>query len=140
MLKRDYLVKQFEEFGRVMGVIFGLKKDSKFTELSELINESVKKYTSTEIDYVESLANENLIDILTEEKKLTDEQLKMLGDLLFEKGSYYSSTDTTETKSTNCYKKSLLIYSFLKEHATITYSLDMHYKLEILQKMSPTIP
>lgn len=135
MHKRDYLVKQFEEFGKVIGVLLGLKKDRKFSELSELINESVKKYTSTEIDYVESLTNENLIEILTQEKKLTDEQLKMLADLLFEKGNYYSATDTTEIKSTNCYKKSLIIYTFLKEHATLTYSLDMHYKLEILEKM-----
>lgn len=135
MLKRDYLVKQFEEFGRVIGVILGLKKDGKFSGLSELINESVKKYTAIEIEYVESLANENLIEILTEEKKLTDEQLKMLADLLFEKGNYYSATNTTDTKSTNCYKKSLVIYTFLKAHATLSYSLDMHYKLEILEKM-----
>lgn len=135
MHKRDYLVKQFEEFGKVIGVLLGLKKEGKLSELSELINESVKKYTTTEIDYVESLANENLIEILTQEKKLTDEQLKMLADLLFEKGNYYSATDATEIKSTNCYKKSLIIYTFLKEHATLTYSLDMHYKLEILDKM-----
>ncbi|MCD6017885.1 MAG: hypothetical protein K0S53_1006 [Bacteroidetes bacterium] len=87
MHKRDYLVKQFEEFGRVMGVILGLRKENKFSELSELLSESVKKYTPTEIDYVESMKDENLIDILTQEKKLTDEQLKMLGGLLFEKGN-----------------------------------------------------
>lgn len=135
MHKRDYLVKQFEEFGKVIGVLLGLKKEGKFSELSEIINESVKKYTSTEIDYVESLTNENLIEILTQEKKLTDEQLKMLADLLFEKGNYYSATDATESNSTNCYKKSLVIYTFLKDHATLNYSLDMHYKLAILQKM-----
>ncbi|MDF2453232.1 MAG: hypothetical protein K0S26_2736 [Bacteroidota bacterium] len=135
MHKRDYLVKQFEEFGRVMGVILGLRKENKFSELSELLSESVKKYTPTEIDYVESMKDEILIDILTQEKKLTDEQLKMLGDLLFEKGNYYSATHTTEIESNNCYKKSLVIYLFLKEHATLTYSLDMHYKLEILEKM-----
>ena len=135
MLKRDYLVKQFEEFGKVMAVLLGLKRDGKFSELSSLIVDSAIKYTSTEIDFVETLKNDELVSILTEEKKLSDEQLKMLADLLFEKASYYSTNNSDELQSDNCYKKSYLLYSFLKEHATLNYSLDMHYKLEILEKM-----
>lgn len=138
MHKRDYLVKQFEEFGKVMAILLGLKRESNSSELNNLISESVKKYTSTEIDFVESLINENLIDILTSEKKLNDEQLKILADLLYEKAEYYSITQQNQALNSdaiNCYKKSYLIYLFLKEHATLTYSLDMHYKLEILSKM-----
>lgn len=135
MLKRDYLVKQFEEFGKVMAVLLGLKRDGKFSELSSLIVDSAIKYTSTEIDFVETLKNDELVSILTEEKKLSDEQLKMLADLLFEKASYYSTNNSDELQSDNCYKKSYLLYSFLKEHATLNYSLDMHYKLEVLEKM-----
>ncbi|MBI3519280.1 MAG: hypothetical protein HY062_07975 [Bacteroidetes bacterium] len=135
MLKRDYLVKQFEEFGKVMAVLLGLKRDSKFSEFSDLINESVKKYTATEINYVESIDDGNLTTTLTQEKKLNDEQLKILADLLFEKGNYYSATNHQEQASANCYKKAFLLYLFLKEHATMNYSLDMHYKLELLEKM-----
>ncbi len=135
MLKRDYLVKQFEEFGKVMAVLLGLKRDGKFSELSSLIFDSAIKYTSTEIDFVESLKNDELVSMLTQEKKLSDEQLKMLADLLFEKASFYSTNNSDELQSDNCYKKSYLIYSFLKEHATLNYSLDMHYKLEVLEKM-----
>lgn len=135
MLKRDYLVKQFEEFGKVMAILLGLKKDRLFPELSDAIDESLKKYTTLEIKYVESISNESLIETLTQEKKLNDEQLKMLADLVYEKGEYYSSINSTEEASTNCYKKAYFIYLFLKENATLNYSLDMHYKLEILKKM-----
>lgn len=138
MHKRDYLVKQFEEFGKVMAILLGLKRDEKYSELSELINESVKKYTPVEIKYAESIIDQQLITTLTTEKKLNDEQLKMLADLLFEKAEYYSNTQQNSDlnlNAINCYKKSHLIYLFLREHATLTYSLDMHYKLEILGKM-----
>lgn len=135
MHKRDYLVKQFEEFGKVMAVLFGLKRDGNLPELSSLIDDSAIKYTSTEISFVELLKNDKLVSILTQEKKLSDEQLKMLADLLFEKASCYSTTNSDGQQAGNCYKKSYLIYSFLKEHATLNYSLDMHYKLEILEKM-----
>lgn len=138
MYKRDYLVKQFEEFGKVMAILLGLKRDGNSSELSELINESVKKYTSIEIDFVETINNEQLISALTTEKKLNDEQLKMLADLLFEKADYYSNAQqnsNSDINANNCYKKSRIIYLFLKEHATLTYSLDMHYKLELIEKM-----
>jgi hypothetical protein len=138
MHKRDYLVKQFEEFGKVMAILLGLKRDENYQKLSEIINESVKKYTSTEIDYVESLIDGQLIEKLTSEKKLNDEQLKMLADLLFEKADYYFNTQQNsdlKLKGIDCYKKSHIIYLFLKEHATLTYSLDMHYKIELLSKM-----
>ena len=138
MHKRDYLVKQFEEFGKVMAILLRLKRDENYQKLSEIINESVKKYTSTEIDYVESLIDEQLIEKLTSEKKLNDEQLKMLADLLFEKADYYFNTQQNsdlKLNGVNCLKKSHIIYLFLKEQATLTYSLDMHYKIELLSKM-----
>lgn len=136
MLKRDYLVKQFEEFGKVMAIILGLKRDGLFPELENQINEATKKYTSTEIKFVEELANDSLLEELLQEKKLNDDQLKMLGDLLFEKAEYYIKSNFADVFSINCYKKAFLIYSFLKVHATINYPLDMHYKIDLLSQMN----
>jgi len=135
MYKRDYFIKQIEEFSKVLAVILGLKREGRLSDLDELIHSSSVKYTSTEIEYVETLDNEFLIETLTTDKKLNDDQLKMLADLLFEKAEYYLKTNSPTNQANNCYKKSLLIYSFLKSHATLNYSLDMHYKLEILSKM-----
>lgn len=135
MLKRDYLIKQFEEFGKVLGQILGLKKEGNLSQLNDMIREASQKYAASEIDYVETIPDEVLLKTLIDEKNLTDEQLKMLGDLLFEKAEYYLRLNAPETQSLNCYKKAYLIYSFLKEHATLNFSLDMHYKLELLAKM-----
>ncbi len=134
MHKRDYLVKQFEEFGKVMAVLLGLKRDRNFPDILCTIEEAAKKYTATEINFVETIKNENLIDVLVSQNKLNDEQLKMLADLLYEKAEYYSN-QSFELEATNCYKKAYSIYLFLKEHATLTYSLDMHYKIEVLSNM-----
>lgn len=135
MLKRDYFIKQVEEFGKVLALILGLKREGKLTELEELIKTAAQKYTSTEIEHVESIDDNALIETLTGDKKLNDEQLKMLGDLLFEKAEYYLRHNNAVMPANNCYKKSYLIYSFLKLQSTLNYSLDMHYKLEILSKM-----
>ena len=136
MHKRDYLIKQFEEFSKVLAVLLGLKKDEDFHGINELINSTALKYTQTEIVYAEELDNETFLDILIHEKKLTDEQLKMLGDLLYEKGDYYSKINMDkEQEASNCFQKANMIYQFILHHATLNYSLDMHYKLEVLSKM-----
>ena len=138
MYRRDYLVRQFEEFGKVLAMILGLKKDENFPELLDQIEEASEKFTSTEINYAEILDDDKLLDTLLVTKKLNDEQLKMLADLLYEKAEYHlkaQRTQTFEADATNCYKKAYIIYLFLKERATLPYSLDMHYKVEILSKM-----
>ncbi len=135
MLRRDYLVKQAEEFGKVLAVILGLKRDGLFPDMLEEIYKASQKYTALEILYIEKQENAALIKDLTEDKKLNDEQMKLLGDLLFEKAEYYVHTEGHGEASDNAYRKAYIIYLFLKEHATINYSLDMHYKLELLAKM-----
>lgn len=136
MHKRDYLVKQFEEFAKVLAVLVGLKRDEDFHGMNELISSTALRYTQTEIMFAEELDNENFINTLVHEKKLTDEQLKMLGDLLYEKGDYYSKINMDkEHEASNCFHKANMIYRFILQHATLNYSLDMHYKLEVLSKM-----
>ena len=134
MHKRDYLVKQFEEFGKVMAILLGLKREGHLSEFNALINESFKKHISTEISETESILDLDLLHHLTIEKKLNDEQLKIVADLFYEKAEYYLKT-SLESQATNCYKKAYSIYLFLKDHATLSYSLDMHYKLEVLSMM-----
>ena len=117
-----------------MAVLLGLKKDGNFPEFLNLINEYSKKYTQTELEFVESIEDNQLITILTAEKKLNDEQLKILADLMYEKAEYYLN-QSQELEANHCHKKAYSIYLFLKENATLTYSLDMHYKIEVLSKM-----
>jgi hypothetical protein len=132
--KRDYLVKQFEEFGKVIAILMRLKKEGNFNEMSVLISESLKKYTASEIDFIENVADELLIDTLTNKIKLNDEQLKIIADLLFEQAAIYSYHSNAK-QSVNCYKKSKLIYVYLKNYSTLNYSLDTHYKLEVISKI-----
>lgn len=135
MLRRDYLVKQAEEFGKVLAVIMGLKRDGLFPDMLEEIYKASQKYTALEILYIEKQENADLIKDLTEDKKLNDEQLKLLADLLFEKAEYYMHAEGAGEASDNAYRKAYILYVFLKKHATTNYSLDMHYKLELLAKM-----
>lgn len=134
MLRRDYLVKQLEEFGKAMALLLGLKRDGRMPEFEEELKRLTTKYTGLEISYVEGMPENDLLRILTEDKKLNDEQLKMLADLLYEKAGTYMD-ESNETSAMSCYRRVLQLYTFLQANATIPYSLEVHYRVKLLQQM-----
>ncbi len=135
MLRKDYIVRQFEEWGKFLGIVFGLKANGMFPELEELINTSALKFTNIEIEAAENLPSENLIETLTENYQLKEPNLKMLADLLYEKGIGYSK-QLNEEKANNALEKALIIYGFIKENSLeIDFSLDMHFKIASLKQM-----
>ena len=81
------------------------------------------------------MEEENLIIFLTQEKKLTDEQLKMLADLLYEKGindlNAFLNQDVT---AQSYFMKAQELYNFVNKNATLPYSLDTHYKLDTIKE------
>jgi hypothetical protein len=135
VFRKDYIVRQFEEFGKFLAIVFGLKTDSKFTELEELINTSALKYTNIEMEVAEQLPDKDLIQLLTQNYELKEANLKMLGDLLYEKGIGYSKL-FKESKAENNFRKALIIFEFIKENSLeIDFSLDMHFKMTALKQM-----
>lgn len=133
MLKRDYLIKQFEEFGKVLAVLMGLKRDGKLPEFTSSVNDTAHKYTGLELTEAEKLPDDRLIAVLTGERKLSDEQLKMIADLLYAKADTYAG-DSDEDKTKNAYRKALIVYQFIQASTILPYSLDTHYKLEFLKQ------
>ncbi len=138
MLRKDLIVRQFEEFGKFLAILFGMKSEYKWLELEELVNESSQKYTSLEINGVEKLNNDSLIQYLTEEKQLKEAQLKMLGDLLYEKGIAYTKL-FKEEEGRNAFVKAQLIFTHIKNNSLeIDFSLDMHFKMEAIEQLLNT--
>ncbi len=126
MLKKDLIVRQFEEFGKFLAVVFGLKKDNKWPELEEMINTSAFKYTNIEIEEAEKLENSDLIETLTQKYSLKEPNLKMLADLLYEKGMGFSK-QFKEQQANNNFEKALIIYQYIQANSLeIVFSPVMH--------------
>ena len=135
MFKKDYIMRQYEEFGKFLAIVLGFKADSKFIELEEFINTSAFKYTNIEIQIAEKLPNKELIQLLTENYELKEANLKMLGDLLYEKGIGYSK-QFKEKEAENAFQKTLIIFEYIKENSLESdFSLDMHFKMNALKQL-----
>lgn len=135
MLRKDYIIRLTEEFGKFIGTVFSLKKDNKFVELEELISTSSQKYTNIEIEIAENLSNENFIEILLKSYNLSTENIKMLGDLLYEKGLLYAE-QIKKKESQNAFHKAFILFRYKNTNALESdFSLDMHYKMKRLEQL-----
>lgn len=135
MFRKDYIMRMAEEFGKFLGAVFGLKHEGKWAELEEFINTSAKKYTNIEIELAEGLENDNLVENLKNHHQLNEANLKMLADLLYEKGIGYGHL-FKETESGNSFLKALIIYEHVKNNSMESdFSLDMHFKMEALKQL-----
>jgi hypothetical protein len=129
MIKKDYLVKQFEEFGKVLARILNFRNTKDTGPMEMEIRAAVQKYTALEIEHVEGLNTEELGTLMM---SLGDQQLKMLADLLFEKMHFYLMREDDENYLLLKFK-CMQMYDLLKARAVNAFDMDVYYKLQYLQ-------
>lgn len=135
MFRKDYIIRMTEEFGKFLGMLYGLKKQKGWAEVEQLIKTAAQKYTRTEIEFAEAINNDVFVEKLLSEHNLNNENLQMLANLLYEKGLMYEATGRMD-KRTNAFKKALTLFNYI--HTTSLdsdFSLDMHYKMNNLKEL-----
>ena len=129
MIRKDYLVKQFEDFGKVIASILTFRKAKEAELMEEEIRAAVQKYTTLEIEHVEGLDADELGALML---RLEDQQLKMLADLLFEKMHFYLMKEDDENYLLLKFK-CMQMYDLLKARSVNAFDMDVYYKLQYLQ-------
>lgn len=135
MLKRDHILRQFEEFGKVLAALLTFKKNREWERFDKEIQDAVMRFTPFELDYVENLSEEDFWFEILNHPTMSDEQYKILAGLLFEKLDYYLSRNDQE-KYLNVKTKCLKIYEAIAGNQSKNeFNLDVHYKLQFLNKI-----
>ena len=134
MLKKDLILRQLEEFGKVMAVILSFKKTKDWDNFEKEIREAALKFTLLEIDHIESLTETNFEKEILNHSSLKQEQLKILADLLFERLNFYAEKNE-ETNYNLVKTKCISLYTHLQNNLTENeFDMNVYYKLEILKK------
>ncbi len=134
MIRKDYLVRQFEEFGKVMAVILGLKREKEWEKMDKEIELALTRFTELELNGLLNLDLESFIAFIESSHHLSDKQLRMLSDLLYEKT--HKELACSDADQTLQIKKLLFLYEKLKSLATNNqFDLDVHYKIAALHKL-----
>jgi hypothetical protein len=131
MQKQDYLIRQIDQLGCVLGKILydllELKSEGKLHLGTKLTQIQLMKALG--IGDFTAIPSEDFLEIIQIKNILSNDSLETLADILFllaEEGVYQNSC---EEKVHQLFERSHIIYQHL-ENIESTYSLNRHYKMD----------
>lgn len=135
MFKKDYLIKQFEEFGKVLASILKFKKEGDFDKFEQEIALCFKQFTDKDLKVIEGMTREAFEKEILGDQSLSFSRKKIMAAVLFEKMNLYEHLELSE-QAENVKLKSLLLYQHIQDNSTENeYDLDVHYKLAYLKNL-----
>lgn len=133
MLRKDYIQRQFEEFGKMLASLLSKKLNKDYETFENEIAEAVKKFTALEVQELEELTLEAFVQKINS-SRLEFDQKKILANLFFEKMNYYSEIGKQD-RYANLKQKSLFLYELITTDLTQNeFDLEANYRLEFLKK------
>ena len=108
MIRKDYILRYFDELAKVLAVVLQLKNDLKPLEAESQVNDFANSHLGIDLDEIIKTESTLLIDYLIQNKSFTLDHFKLLEDLLYHK--YLLNTSNLELK-----KCTLLIFNYLTE-------------------------
>jgi len=133
MFRKDFLQRQFEEFGKVLASLLSLKKSKAWEEFEKQAEEASKKFTTFELKELESHTASDFKNKVINTPNLSYDQKKILASLLFEKMKVYEELVMQE-KYLSVREKSLILYDHLaNELMQSEYDLEVNYRLKFLK-------
>ncbi len=88
MIRRDYIMRMVEEFGKFLAAIVGLKREGKLPEALKKIDDVYEGMIDLEPKVLKSVSADELLEFLQTEKQFNNHYLKMIAELLMKKGKY----------------------------------------------------
>lgn len=134
MLRKDLIMRQFEEFGKVLSLILGFKREKDWEKFEKEVQKAFHQFTSLELEHIELLNESDFETEVINHPTLSFEQKKIMAALLFEKMNYYLEHDRDEYQTLK--SKCIKLYSHIHDNFTENqFDMDVHYKLEFLKNL-----
>ena len=128
-------LKIIDDVSEVLSILIELKKNGRFREALEKIDETLLKYFNFKSDFFYSVSESFLIDVLKQEKGLSSNQLSTLADILSEKGDILLKQNNLK-ESQKVLKNTLKIYYFLNDDQDFFSFKNMNKMVVINEKLS----
>lgn len=135
MLRKDYIQRQLEEFGKVLAVILGAKTNRDWDAFERELHAAVKKYSGMELAEIESLSDESFAHRWLRGEGVDQETKKILARLLFEKMEHCLGLGDLQ-RAAALRNRCLLLYTHIQENFSQNeFDMDVHFKLAALQQL-----
>lgn len=135
--RRDYLKKQIDQLGRVLGKmladLLGLKQQGQVNEGLQLVNETMQKVLSLNLISLVAVSPKELVGWLQREHQFKPEHLETMAHILYEAAEGFLLQNDTETAKA-LWERALALYEHL-EASESTFSFERHQRIEAIKKL-----
>ena len=127
MIRKDYILRLVDEFGKFLAKIARLRLEGDYDDALKLIDDIYQGMLNAEPKVLKSIDTDKLVEYLQQEKKFSNQYLKMIAELLFEEGHIYIENGDP-ISARNVLEKSKVLIEYLMENDA-TFSFDWYDKL-----------
>lgn len=106
MIRKDYILRYFDELAKVLAVVLQLKNDLKPHEAEKQVDDFASSHLGVDLDGIIKINSSQLVEYLIQEKGFTLDHFKLLEDLLYHK----YLIDTTNLQLKKC---TLEVFNYL---------------------------
>lgn len=122
----DYMQRQIDQLGKVLGMLFlklqGLKSEGYIMEAEKLVSQSFLQELGIELDELLQIENEKLISYLINEKNFELYHLEDLANIVL------FLADNTAYNKPEIYEKCLLLFEYISQN-TEDVSMEFIWKM-----------
>ncbi len=133
MVRRDYLQKQIDLLGRVLGKILtdllGLKNVGEIMEGIDSSTMALKNELNIDLEELLELTNDEFIQKLQTENKFNSDNLEKLSEIMLVMADKIFLEEKTKDKSLKLYIKCIALFEYV-ETIESTYSLERNKKID----------
>lgn len=129
MIQKDYIQRMIDALSKVLGQLMGMKPPKGL----ELIQAAYQEHLKIEGDWLDGLAEADLLDVLQKEKNLNVHQIEFLAELLAKEGELHLELKN-ETAAHSKLKKALILFDFVEKESG-EYSFERRMVIANVEKM-----
>lgn len=134
-MENKNVLKLIDNVSEILSILIELKKNGRFREALEKIDETLLAYFNFKSDFLYSVSEDFLINALKQEKGLSSKQLSALAEILCQKGDILLEQNNLK-ESQKVLKNTLKIYYFLNEDQDFFSFKNMNKMVIINEKLS----
>ena len=138
MEQEDYLKRQIDQLGRVLGKILanltGLTTPGQSVDSIEATDQALKSELGLNLNDLSAIPADKLIKILQDEKKLHADQYEILAEILLLIAENAEGSNIVSHMKRDLLQRSLLLFEYADGSGT-TYSFDRHLKIAHLKNL-----
>lgn len=132
MIQKDYIQRMIDSLSKVLGQLMGMKPPKGL----ELIQEAYQEHLKIEGDWLDGLAESDLLDILVNDKQFNVHQIEFLAELLAKEGELLLKIGEPTLANTK-FRKALLLFDYVETESG-EYSFERRTVISNVKNMLST--